>query len=81
MMTEAEYLNWRADSQTIQVRKIFKEQRQVLVDSLVNGGTLRSHAGTAEETAKLIGIIYGLDLFLEFEVTDGPKEAKDAKQK
>lgn len=47
-----------------------REQRQYLVDRLANGGSLRGHAGTAEETARQVGVIYGIDLFLGFEVTD-----------
>jgi hypothetical protein len=46
------------------------EQKEALVNSLINGVTLKGNNGTAEETAKQIGMIYGLDLFLMMEVED-----------
>lgn len=47
----------------------------MLADSLANGATLRGHVGTGEETAKQVGIIYGMDLFIEFEVI--PEEKRE----
>ena len=34
---------------------------------LINGSTLRNGEATGEVTAKLVGIIYGVDLILEME--------------
>jgi hypothetical protein len=55
---------------TKKVIKTLLEQKEALVNSLINGVTLKGNNGTAEETAKQIGMIYGLDLFLMMEVED-----------
>lgn len=50
--------------------KGLKEIRDTLSRELENGATLREGPGTAESTAKQVGILYGMDLFLvkaEFE--------------
>jgi len=36
-----------------------------LVFDLINGGTLKNGEGTSEATAKIVGIIYGIDLILD----------------
>ena len=49
---------------------MFKELRAAkegLVFDLINGGTLKNGSATGEVTAKLVGIIYGIDLVLEME--------------
>ena len=47
--------------------KELQAARAGLVFDLVNGGTLRNGDATGEVTAKLVGIIYGIDLVLEIE--------------
>lgn len=82
MLTQEEFHSWKTDPTTRKVVKIIQEQRQILADSLVNGVTLKGEAGaTTEETAKQVGILYGIDLFLEFEVIDEKEEKKDDEQK
>ena len=41
---------------------------------LENGGTLTGGKGTAEETAKVVGVLYGIDLFLKLEVEEEDDE-------
>jgi len=43
------------------------------VFDIINGGTLRNGEATGEVTAKLVGIIYGVDLVLEMECKEGEK--------
>ena len=40
---------------------------------LINGGTLRNGNATGEATAKLVGIIYGVDLVLEMDFEEEVK--------
>jgi len=75
-MTAEEFVAWKQDPITKKVYQLFREQRLLLANSLANGATLRGHVGTGEETAKQVGIIYGMDLFIEFEVLPPEKEAK-----
>ncbi len=70
-MTKEELQVWKQNPITKQVYQILKEQKEALVNSLVNGATLTGNAGsTAEATGKLIGTIYGADMLLEMEVED-----------
>lgn len=39
--------------------------RAGLVFDIINGGTLKNGEGTGEATAKIVGVIYGIDLVLE----------------
>jgi hypothetical protein len=55
-----------------------REARQQYVDGLANGGTLRGGDGTAEETAKMVGVIYGIDLLLDVRPPDEEEESEDA---
>ena len=66
-MTKREYEEWRRDPTTQEVFKHFKEMREGLVNSLVNGNTLKEGSDTGEATAKVVGILYGIDLLLEME--------------
>jgi len=43
------------------------------VFDLINGGTLRNGDATGEVTAKLVGIIYGVDLILEMDFKEEEK--------
>lgn len=36
-----------------------------LVFDIINGATLKKGEGTGEATAKIVGILYGIDLILE----------------
>jgi hypothetical protein len=75
-MTREEYLAWKQDPKTKKVYQILREQRQILADSVARGDTLKGHVGTGEATARQVGIIYGVDLVLDFEVFEPPKEEK-----
>ena len=46
--------------------------KEGLVFNIINGGTLKNGEGTGEATAKIVGVIYGIDLILEmtFEEAD-----------
>lgn len=52
--------------------KKLREVREGLAFDIINGGTLKNGKGTGEATAKIVGVIYGIDLILEmnFEETD-----------
>jgi len=49
---------------------VLGDQRDDFSSGLINGTTLYGGQGTAEATAKVIGIIYGVDLLLDMEVED-----------
>ena len=53
---------------------MLRDQRAAYEYGLINGATLRGDNSTAEATAKSVGILYGIDLILEMEVTDGNVE-------
>ena len=75
-MTKREYEEWRLDPTTQEVFKHFKEMREGLVNSLVNGGTLKEGSDTGEATAKVVGILYGIDLLLKMEFEEEEDESK-----
>jgi hypothetical protein len=44
--------------------------RAKIAHSLTNGDTLMGNSKTVEETAKLVGVIYGIDLILKLEMEE-----------
>jgi len=68
-LTKEEFGEWKHQPVTEKVLKVLAGQREVFSDALLNGATLCGHR-TAEETAKAVGIIYGVDLLLQMEVDD-----------
>ena len=78
MLMKEEFVAWRASPITKKVAKILSQQKGALINSLVNGTTLMGDSSTAEATAKQIGIIYGLDMFLEMEVEDEESERSES---
>lgn len=53
-----------------------RETAERLKFELVNGGTLKEGLGTGEATAKTVGILYGIDLILEFEMSFEEEEKR-----
>jgi len=65
-ITEGEFLEWKTLPATQSMFKVLRSVRAGLVDGLCNGSTLCGDCGkTGEETAKIVGMLYGIDLFLE----------------
>ena len=56
-------------------------ERQICADSVCSGGTLRGECGaTAESTARKVGMIQGLDMFLNYERMLPKEESKPVKK-
>lgn len=72
-LSAGEFATWRTSPATKKVFAILEKIRGDFVSDLVNGSTLRGGEQTIEETAKQIGIIYGLDLLLQMTVKDRSK--------
>jgi len=68
MISKDEFVNWRAGEITKEVFKLLMDARDDLSFSLINGNTLKGDSSTAEATARVIGILYGIDLILEMKV-------------
>ncbi len=76
MITKDEHANWKAGEITKGVFKILKDMRDEFSSALTNGATLKGDSSTAEETAKYVGILYGIDLILEMKVEEEVDEEK-----
>lgn len=47
--------------------KNLQETHDIYLNNLANGGTLLGETRTIEETAKTVGILWGIDLILKME--------------
>lgn len=74
-----EHQVWKTDPVTQVVFQEMREIRKGLAFSLVNGATLKGGPGTAEETAKVVGILYGIDLFLELTFDEEDEDVEEPK--
>jgi len=69
-LSAGEFATWKDSPTTKKVFDILEKVSGDFVFDLVNGSSLRGGNTTIEATAKLVGIIYGLDLFLKMKVRD-----------
>lgn len=69
-ITVEEFAEWKLHPVTKKMYNIIGSFRDNLSESLINGDTLLRSQGTAEETARIVGIIYGADLFLKAKYED-----------
>lgn len=61
-----QYEEWVRHPQTKDFKAALSAIRKHYSDSLIMGATLLNHADlTAQETARIVGIAYGIDLILE----------------
>jgi len=67
-MTKEEYSEWINNEITKEVFFELRTVRSELSKNLENGITLKGGMETIEETAKIVGILYGIDLILEIKV-------------
>ncbi len=62
---------WKTLPITQEIIKGLRAEKAVLIEALCSGQTLTGDAGTtAEETAKVVGMIKGIDLILNIEYED-----------
>lgn len=66
-MTKDEFIAWRNSPATQQVRAKMKQERDEILKQLLEGSTLAGTEHTGELTAKAVGMIAGIDLFLDAE--------------
>lgn len=66
-MSKDEFAAWRNSPATQQVRKKMQIEREEIVRQICEGATLAGAECTGELTARAIGIVAGIDLFLEAE--------------
>jgi len=59
-MTKVEFLDWKEHPVTAEMYKAFMEVRDSIKEDLATGSTL----GNESETARRVGMIEGLDFFL-----------------
>jgi len=68
-MTKEDFLEWKQGSFTQKIYALLQNVRDDFKDDLANGATLTGNVfGSSESTAKVVGIIYGIDQLLEMEV-------------
>ena len=68
-MTKEDFLEWKQGSFTQKVYALLKNIQNDFKDDLSEGTTLTGNVfGTSEATAKIVGIIYGIDQLLEMEI-------------
>ena len=71
MMSKEEYKLWLDNPTTQKIRELMKESRSDYVRSLCDGATLFNESShTQKNTAHAIGVIAGLDLFLNLQIED-----------
>lgn len=66
-MSKEEFHLWKHDPRTQEVMARLEGMKQEWVTRLVQGGTLCGNGPTQEETARAVGVIYGIDLILKAE--------------
>jgi len=64
-ITKEEFNEWKENEITKKILFELREARSLISKGLENGNTLQGGHGTIEETAKAVGILYGIDLILE----------------
>lgn len=80
MISKDEFINWKAGEVTKAVFKMLRDGRDDLSYSLINGNTLKGDSSTAEATARVVGILYGIDLILEMKVEDKEEVDEESEQ-
>lgn len=65
---------WKRLPVTEKIYRHMSEIRDVFLESLINGKTLIGSYGSIEETAKTVGFLRGIDLFLQAEYGDKDNE-------
>ena len=61
-ISKAEFADWKSQPVTQEVLKVVAEARQATEGHLLYGGTIGEN--TAEETARAVGVLQGLDMLL-----------------
>jgi len=67
-VTKEELDEWKKNEITKKILFELRKARSIISKNLENGSTLQCVNGTIEETAKAVGILYGIDLILELKV-------------
>lgn len=76
-ISKEEFAAWKKLPVTKKIYHNIKAVRDAFSESLNNGETLRGSMGTIEETAKVVGLLRGIDLFLQAEYGDNEDEEKE----
>ncbi len=69
LISKGEYLDWLQSNTTQTILKMLSDLRREWESRLIDGYTLEND-DPIRETARAVGIIYGLNLILEMEVED-----------
>ncbi len=65
-LTKEDFFRWKMEETGREVFRAIAEARSAWAEHLTNGNTIHSQT----ETARVVGIITGLDNLLEFEVSN-----------
>lgn len=66
-VTEGEFGDWTKHPVTQKMYSVIGTFRDDIANALINGSSLKGGNATIEETAKMVGILYGADLFMKAE--------------
>lgn len=70
-VSQAEYQEWQRSPVTQELVRVLKVFRQEYSERLAQGSTIRERSDmTAQETARIVGVVFGIDLVLEMKVEE-----------
>ena len=72
VVSKEEFLNWKDNKVTKTITDMLNEVKQANVDYVIAGGTLKEGEYA---TASIVGLIKGIDMFLDMDVTEDTKES------
>ncbi len=69
-ISSVEYQEWMNNNITKKLYSSLKEHRTYFTEYLISGETLNQGLNSIDSTAKIVGIIKGIDLVLNIKVND-----------